>query len=133
MSNKMGLFRHDFQWLYFDIDNMKFVCQRCHLSSSFIPSTIDALEEIVQFGREFVEIHSKCEAVICGLCNHSTEANQHGFDQNDAYMDGDKLIHSGRCTYCKGCHNPECCPLCWAIMDCLNKECSCHGSKESHS
>jgi hypothetical protein len=40
---------------------------------------------------------------FCGLCGHSLVENSHGFDQNDAVMDGDRLIHSGHCTYCKVC------------------------------
>ena len=40
---------------------------------------------------------------VCDLCGHPLENNSHGFDQNDAYMDGDKLVHSGHCTYCKYC------------------------------
>lgn len=39
----------------------------------------------------------------CELCGHSLEFNEHGFDQNDAVMVGDELIHSGQCTYCKVC------------------------------
>lgn len=42
----------------------------------------------------------------CPHCKHSLEDNKHGFDQNDAWMDGDELIHSGSCTYCKEC-NPR--------------------------
>lgn len=42
----------------------------------------------------------------CPDCGHTLENNQHGFDQNDAHMEGDKLIHHGRCTYCKFC-NPN--------------------------
>src|SRR5579859_2558397 len=40
----------------------------------------------------------------CELCGHSLEDNEHGFDQGDAEMDGDELIHSGRCTYCRECN-----------------------------
>jgi len=39
----------------------------------------------------------------CHLCGHSMKNNSHGFDQNDAWMDGDKLVHLGQCTYCKVC------------------------------
>lgn len=42
----------------------------------------------------------------CNLCGHTLKDNSHGFDQNDAWMDGDKLVHSGSCTYCKIC-NPH--------------------------
>lgn len=49
----------------------------------------------------------------CDLCNHSLADNQHGFDQNDAWMEEDtgsetgyKLVHSGSCTYCRIC-NPR--------------------------
>jgi len=42
----------------------------------------------------------------CELCGHSLENNSHGFDQNDAVMDGDTLVHSGHCTYCREC-NPR--------------------------
>lgn len=49
----------------------------------------------------------------CPDCGHSLENNSHGFDQNDGYLEDDpmsesgyKLIHSGRCTYCKEC-NPR--------------------------
>lgn len=41
---------------------------------------------------------------ICNLCHHSLVDNSHGFDQNDGYMDGNKLVHSGACTYCKVCN-----------------------------
>jgi hypothetical protein len=41
---------------------------------------------------------------MCPDCGHSLENNKHGFDQNDGCMDGDKLIHSGRCTYCRFCN-----------------------------
>jgi len=44
---------------------------------------------------------------ICKDCNHSTEDNPHGFDQNDGRLDeNNQLIHSGQCTYCKEC-NPN--------------------------
>lgn len=43
--------------------------------------------------------------MICTLCSHSLENNDHGFDQNDFYFDGDKLIHVGRCTYCIECNS----------------------------
>jgi len=42
----------------------------------------------------------------CGLCHHSFKDNNHGFDQNDAYMDGDVMVHCGSCTYCNVC-NPS--------------------------
>jgi hypothetical protein len=42
----------------------------------------------------------------CPMCEHSLAGNRHGFDQNDATMDGDKLVHGGRCTYCYTC-NPR--------------------------
>jgi hypothetical protein len=41
---------------------------------------------------------------FCPSCMHSLINNQHGFDQNDGHMEGDKLIHSGKCTYCKKCN-----------------------------
>lgn len=42
----------------------------------------------------------------CLMCKHSLENNMHGFDQNDAYLDENgKLVHSGRCTYCKICRS----------------------------
>lgn len=41
---------------------------------------------------------------VCELCGHSLIRNDHGFDQNDAHMEGDKLIHHGRCTYCRECN-----------------------------
>jgi hypothetical protein len=41
---------------------------------------------------------------VCALCDHSLVDNLHGFDQNDAWMEGGKLIHSGTCTYCKECN-----------------------------
>ena len=41
----------------------------------------------------------------CNLCGHSLTDNEHGFDQNDAWMDGEKLVHSGLCTYCKACQS----------------------------
>lgn len=44
---------------------------------------------------------------LCGLCSHSLLNNEHGFDQNDGYMDGDNLIHGGRCTYCRVCSAPR--------------------------
>lgn len=40
----------------------------------------------------------------CPLCKHTLEDNLHGFDQNDAWMEGEKLVHSGSCTYCKFCN-----------------------------
>lgn len=43
---------------------------------------------------------------VCVLCHHSLEDNQHGFDQNDAEVAGEQLVHSGTCTYCKIC-NPR--------------------------
>ena len=45
-------------------------------------------------------------APVCDLCKHSLANNDHGFDQNDAMMDDDKLVHSGSCTYCNEC-NPS--------------------------
>lgn len=47
------------------------------------------------------------KAALCGLCKHLTIDNTHGFDQNDADMIDDKLVHYGRCTYCNLC-NPGC-------------------------
>ena len=44
------------------------------------------------------------EKGICGLCGHSLENNIHGFDQNDAHMEGDKLVHHGTRTYCRKCN-----------------------------
>lgn len=41
---------------------------------------------------------------ICTLCGHTLKNNKHGFDQNDGYLQGDKLIHNGTCTYCKFCN-----------------------------
>lgn len=43
-------------------------------------------------------------APLCELCHHSLKDNLHGFDQNDADFDGDNLVHSGHCTYCKECN-----------------------------
>lgn len=43
----------------------------------------------------------------CPHCGHSLADNHHGFDQNDAYLDGDSLVHSGSCTYCKICNPPH--------------------------
>lgn len=43
---------------------------------------------------------------FCDMCGHSLTNNNHGFDQNDGHMDGEKLVHSGSCTYCRIC-NPE--------------------------
>lgn len=54
---------------------------------------------------------------ICSSCNHSLENNSHGFDQSDAHMDGDTLVHSGRCTYCK-----ECNPRLKALLDEISNE-----------
>lgn len=40
----------------------------------------------------------------CLMCGHSLVGNEHGFDQNDGYVDGaGNLVHSGRCTYCREC------------------------------
>lgn len=39
----------------------------------------------------------------CVSCGHPLKDNSHGFDQNDGHMEGDKLLHSGKCTYCKHC------------------------------
>lgn len=39
----------------------------------------------------------------CDLCDHTLVGNLHGFDQNDGWIEGDKFIHSGHCTYCKIC------------------------------
>ena len=46
------------------------------------------------------------EEKICGLCHHSLKDNDHGLDQNDMWLEGDKLVHSGHCTYCEMC-NPR--------------------------
>ena len=42
-------------------------------------------------------------AETCEICEDSLDGNSHGFDQNDGYMDGDKLILYGTCTYCRIC------------------------------
>lgn len=42
----------------------------------------------------------------CPDCHHSLKENNHGFDQNDGWIEGDKLVHSGSCTYCRIC-NPR--------------------------
>jgi hypothetical protein len=46
----------------------------------------------------------------CHWCKHSLKNNSHGFDQSDAWMDGDKLVHSGQCTYCKICRGESAAP-----------------------
>lgn len=44
---------------------------------------------------------------LCPDCKHSLEDNNHGFDQNDGFLDENgELVHSGRCTYCRIC-NPR--------------------------
>lgn len=43
------------------------------------------------------------ETTVCELCGHSLVDNSHGFDQNDAHMEGDKFVHHGTCSYCKVC------------------------------
>jgi len=40
----------------------------------------------------------------CKNCGHSLTNNSHGPDQNDMYMDGDRLCFTGTCTYCKECN-----------------------------
>lgn len=41
----------------------------------------------------------------CDICNHSLENNNHGFDQNDGYMnENDELVLYGTCTYRKICN-----------------------------
>lgn len=49
----------------------------------------------------------RCDGVFCPSCLHPLAGNQHGFDQNDGWMDGDKFVHSGRCTYCEICNPRE--------------------------
>ena len=39
----------------------------------------------------------------CNACKHSLIDNGHGLDQNDMWMEGDELVFSGHCTYCKEC------------------------------
>lgn len=47
---------------------------------------------------------------FCGMCNHTLKDNNHGFDQNDAYLNEEnEVCHYGSCTYCKYC-NPRVCP-----------------------
>lgn len=65
----------------------------------------EALDASVSYGKWLNEEAS------CSSCGHSLRDNQHGFDQNDAYLEDDstseagyKLVHSGRCTYCKYCN-----------------------------
>lgn len=48
----------------------------------------------------------KVKADMCPDCKHSLKDNMHGFDQNDAHMEGNKLVHHGTCTYCREC-NPK--------------------------
>jgi len=63
-------------------------------------------------GRHFREqqvrrYHALLEATVenkCSLCGHSLKDNLHGFDQNDGVMQGDRLVHTGTCTYCKFCN-----------------------------
>jgi len=43
---------------------------------------------------------------VCSHCKHDLTDNQHGFDQNDGWIEGDNLVHSGVCTYCHLC-NPR--------------------------
>ena len=43
---------------------------------------------------------------VCANCAHSLIDNLHGFDQNDWYVEHNKLIYFGCCTYCKEC-NPD--------------------------
>lgn len=40
---------------------------------------------------------------VCPDCGHSLVNNEHGPDQNDFDLDGDKLVYLGSCTYCKEC------------------------------
>lgn len=46
---------------------------------------------------------------VCRDCGHSMVNNSHGFDQNDGWLDETetKIIHSGRCTYCRVCNPPR--------------------------
>ena len=44
------------------------------------------------------------ESSVCDLCKHPMKDNNHGPDQNDFIMDGDKLVHLGVCTYCIYCN-----------------------------
>lgn len=43
----------------------------------------------------------------CKSCGHSLKDNDHGPDQNDFEMDGDKCFYVGSCTYCKACQTME--------------------------
>lgn len=79
---------------------------------------ISALQGILDIGKRdmsnpkydgyFTEAKQALEELkICPTCHHSMENNQHGFDQNDGHMEGEKLILSGRCTYCKICRGVD--------------------------
>ncbi len=41
---------------------------------------------------------------VCPDCHHNLKDNDHGFDQNDGWIENNKLVHSGHCTYCKECN-----------------------------
>ena len=80
---------------------MQILCEKGRLRgiAGYIPSEILELVEELNMDRH----DAAKRAETCSLCGHSLKDNSHGFDQNDAHMDGDKLVHSGHCTYCKEC------------------------------
>jgi hypothetical protein len=63
------------------------------------------LEPFEQWRERRLRMYEDEDSEKCGLCGHYlTPNNMHGFDQNDAVMDGEKFVHSGRCTYCRECN-----------------------------
>lgn len=65
-----------------------------------------------EWSREAARLVPSEHPPICISCGHSLDDNNHGFDQNDGYLDGDKLVHSGSCTYCRDCN-----PILAAALD----------------
>jgi uncharacterized protein YuzB (UPF0349 family) len=56
---------------------------------------------------EWMEVTEPESERFCEMCKHSLKDNNHGFDQNDVYMDENlNVTHFGTCTYCNVC-NPR--------------------------
>jgi len=73
-----------------------------HLANAFLYYGENAFRiEILAFAESKDELITLEKLWIAALRSYDPNV---GFDQNDGHMEGEKLVHSGQCTYCVVCN-----------------------------